>query len=128
MISNEETEEKVKKEKDILENEVKQNKEAYVEGLDSDELFLSLFAEDAEGQKLNMIPGADELLAEFHDKFVVVCKEMYSFGKSQKVLRDKEVGDFWKCFNDAKNSNTEEATRDIEAFMEVKKKVFHIVS
>ena len=89
-------------------------------------MFVSLFAEDAEGQKLNLIPGADELLAEFHDKFVVVCKEMYQFGKSQKLIRDKEVSDFWKCFNDAKNTNTEEATFAIEAFMEIKKRVYTI--
>ena len=86
-------------------------------------MFLSLFHEDHEGQKLNLIPSADELLNEFHDKFVIVCKEMYAFGKSQKELRNVEVKEFWQCFNDAKNRNTEEATKAIEAFMEIKKKV-----
>lgn len=94
-----------------------------MEGLNSDELFLSLFQEDNEGQKLNLIPGADELLNEFHDKFVNVCKEMYTFGKSQKELRNVEVNEFWKCFNEAKNKNTDEATKSIEAFIEIKKKV-----
>ncbi len=94
-----------------------------MEGLNSDDLFLSLFQEDNEGQKLNLIPGADELLNEFHDKFVNVCKEMYAFGKSQKELRNVEVNEFWKCFNEAKNKNTDEATKAIEAFIEIKKKV-----
>lgn len=68
-----------------------------------------------------MIPGADELLAEYHDKFLTVCKEMYDFGKGQKDYREKEVGEFWKCFNDAKSSNTEEATTAINNFIEYKK-------
>jgi hypothetical protein len=91
--------------------------------LNSDELFLSLFAEDVDGQKLNKTPGADELLVEYCEKFVVVCKEMYEFGKSQKIVRVKEVEEFWKCFNDAKTANTEEATVYINAFVEYKKKV-----
>lgn len=82
-----------------------------------------MFQDDVEGKKLNQAPGADELLAEFHDKFIAVCKEMYDYGKSQKELRDKEVQEFWKCLNDAKNSNTEEATNAINAFMEYKKTV-----
>jgi len=123
IVSNEEAEDKVRKEKSNLQKELESNKEAYVEGLNGDDLFLSLFSEDAEGQKLNLVPGADELLAGFHDKFVVVFKEMYAFGKSQKEVRDKEVSEFWKCFNDAKNANTDEATRSIDAFMEIKKKI-----
>lgn len=125
IISNEEAEEKIKKEKMVLDRETQLNKEAYIEGLNSDELFLSLFSEDTEGQKLNMIPGADELLAEYHDKFVAVCKEMYEFGKSQKEMREKEVGEFWKCFNEAKDTNTEEATAAINAFTEYKKIVIY---
>lgn len=123
LVSNEEAEEKIRKEQAILQKELELNKEAYIEGLNSDELFYSLFAEDSDGQKLNLIPGADELLNEFHDKFVLICKEMYAFGKAQKELRNIEVTEFWKCFNEAKNKNTEEATIAIEAFMEIKKKI-----
>ena len=57
--------------------------------MNSDELFLSLFSEDPEGQKLNMVPSADELLADYHEKVVNVCKEIYEFGKNQKDLRQK---------------------------------------
>ncbi|CAF0830778.1 unnamed protein product [Brachionus calyciflorus] len=123
IVSNEEAEEKKRKEKQALEKENYLNKEAYVEGLNSDELFLSLYEEDSEGEKLNMIPGADELLAEYRDKFVAVCKEMYDFGKSQKDLRLNEVAEFWKCLNDAKNSNTEEASAAINVFLEFKKNI-----
>jgi len=100
------------------------NREAYVEGLDSDQLFLSLFDEDVDGKKLNKTPGADLLLADFHDKFVVICKKMYEFGKVEKEVRDKEVQEFWKCLSEAKNANTIEATAHIEAFNEYKKKVY----
>ena len=101
-----------------------------MEGLSSDELFLNLFAEDSEGQKLNMTPGADELLTEYHDKFVNVCKEMYAFGKAQKEIRHKEVDEFWKCLIEAKNLNTEEATKAINIFTDWKKIVtlfFHLI-
>ncbi len=123
LVSNEEAEEKIKREKQHQQKEQNENKEAYVEGLNSDELFMTLFTEDNEGQKLNMTPGADELLTEYHDKFVAVCKEMYEFGKSQKIVRVKEVEEFWKCFNEAKTANTDEATVHINAFIEYKKNV-----
>ena len=84
-------------------------------------MFLSLFQEDIDGQKLYWIPGAKELYDEFREKFVIVCKEMYDFGKSEKIARDKEVNEFWKCFNDAKISNTQDATLAIDEFVEYKK-------
>ncbi|RNA42467.1 leucine-rich repeat-containing 48 isoform X1 [Brachionus plicatilis] len=123
IISNEEADEKIRQENQTLEKETHLNKEAYVEGLNSDELFLSLFNEDSEGQKLNLIPGADDLLADYHDKFVSVCKEMYEYGKAQKDLRENEVGEFWKCLNEAKGVNTEEASAAINVFIEYKKNI-----
>ena len=84
---------------------------------------MSLFAEDPEGQKLNLIPGAGELLAEYSEKFVSACKELHSFGKEQKDMRQKEVDEFWKCLREAKKNNTEEATNAINLFNEWKKKV-----
>ena len=98
-------------------------KEAYIEGLNSEELFLSLFAEDQEGQKLHMIPGAETFLTEYHDKFLLICKEIYEFGKKQKEMRDKEASDFWACFNEAKKLNTEESALAIKSFSDIKKKV-----
>ena len=123
LINTEETEEKQKTEKMEGEKELEADKEAYTDGLNSDELFLGMFNEDPEGQKLNETPGADELLNEYHDKFVAVCKEMYAFGKSQKEMRTKEVDEFWKCLIEAKQANTEEATIEINRFTEWKKKV-----
>lgn len=121
LINTEETEEKLRQEKLAEDQEIEANKEAYVDGLNSDELFLNMFSEDPEGQKLNETPGADELLNEYHDKFVNVCKEMFTFGKAQKELRRKEVEEFWKCLMDAKQANTEEATKEINIFTDWKK-------
>lgn len=121
LISTEESEEKVRNEKNLVAIENEADKEAYVEGLNSDELFLNLFSEDGEGQKLNETPGADELLNEYHDKFVNICKEMYTFGKSQKEIRKVEVEEFWKCLSEAKDLNTEESTKEITVFTEWKK-------
>lgn len=72
-----------------------------------------------------MIPGADELLSEFLDKFVTICKEMYEFGIKEKDVRDKEVNEFWKCMNEVKFNNTSEATNLINQFTETKKRVFY---
>ena len=70
-----------------------------------------------------MVPGADELLADYHEKVVNVCKETYEFGKNQYEQRQKEVEEFWKCLIEAKNSNTDEATNAIVIFTEWKKNV-----
>lgn len=40
-----------------------------MEGLDGPDLFNSLYSEDAEGQKLNTMPGVDELLSDYRKKF-----------------------------------------------------------
>jgi hypothetical protein len=94
-----------------------------VEGFNGDELFLSLFQDDVEGKKINLIPDADELLAEFHEKFVAICVEMYRFGIKQKDMRQKELDEFWRCLIDAKTVNTDEATAAIDSFMEIKRAV-----
>ena len=91
--------------------------------MNGDDLFYSLFSEDPEGQKLRNIPGGEELFNEFMLKFVECSKEMYVFGIKQKDVRDKEVGEFWKCINDVKQSNTLDATRMINEFMETKRRV-----
>lgn len=123
LTSNEEVEETALMEKKKHEQEKELNKAAYVEGLNESEFFHSLFADDPEGRKLNMIPGADDLLNEFHDKFVAVCKEMYDYGIKEKAVRDKEVEEFWKCLSEAKLANTAEATTAISHFMEIKKRI-----
>jgi hypothetical protein len=56
-------------------------------------------------------------------KFVEFSKEMYAYGIKQKDVRDKEVNEFWKCINDVKESNTQDATRMINEFMETKRRV-----
>lgn len=91
--------------------------------MNSDELFLSLYNEDSDGQSLNRTPGANELLTDYHDKFVSVCKEMYDYGKAQKDLRENEVNEFWKSLNEAKKNNTDEASEAINIFIEYKKNV-----
>lgn len=91
--------------------------------MNSDELFRSLYNEDTEGKKLNITPGVPELLTDYQDKFVDVCKEIYNFGKAQKDLRENEVAEFWKCLNEAKDLNTEEASAAINTFIEYKKNV-----
>ena len=104
-------------------NNKKNFQAAYVEGLNGAEFFESLFIDDVEGQKLNLIPGADELIAEFQENFIRVCKEMYEFGIKEKDIRDKEVAEFWNSMNAEKQLNTLEASNAISKFMEIKKKV-----
>lgn len=92
--------------------------------MNTDHIFKSLFAEDVEGKKLyKQIPDAKKVYDEYKEKCLSIGKEIFDFGKSQKIIRDKEVDEFWKCFNEAKESNTNEATVAIDVFTEYKKTV-----
>jgi hypothetical protein len=39
-----------------------------------------MFKDDIEGQKLILVPGADELMAQFEQKFTGIVRTMFEFG------------------------------------------------
>lgn len=97
------------------------HQEAYVENLNGPQLFESMYADDPEGQKLNMMPGVADLLVAYKDKFTSICQEMFEFGLKKHEERKKDVNTFWECFDEAKMENKDAGMKSIEEFLSYKK-------
>ena len=100
------------------------HKAAFVEELDGPQLFETMFADDAEGQKLNYMPTVDEILIDYREKFIGICKQIFDFGLVEYETRQKEVTMFWECLNEAKEENKKEGMTHIEEFYDFKKKLW----
>ncbi|XP_002128801.2 dynein regulatory complex subunit 3-like [Ciona intestinalis] len=104
--------------------ELLKHKDAYVEHLNSPVLFESMYKEDPEGMKLSMLPGLQDMLKDFQDKFVEVCMKIFEFGMKEYEKRCKEMREFNTCIQDAEAANKRQAVAVIDAFEEYKKKLF----
>lgn len=51
-----------------------------MENMDQNQLFTTMFKDDAEGQKLILVPGADELMTQFEQKFLSIVHTMFEVG------------------------------------------------
>ena len=94
-----------------------------MEHLDGPQLFDSLYAEDAEGQKLNFMPGVEEMVLVYKEKFTVICQQIFDFGLQKHAERSEEVNSFWEGVNEAKQENKDNGTKKINAFIEYQRKV-----
>ncbi|KAK3789570.1 hypothetical protein RRG08_016249 [Elysia crispata] len=104
--------------------ETQRHKEAYVEYLNTVKLFEDMYADDPEGNKLNQIPGVDEMLVVFKEKLMAVCQQLFEFGLQEYDKRKAEVDMFWECVNEAKQENKEMGMDAINEFMKDKKRIF----
>lgn len=100
------------------------HREAYVDGLNGPALFDSMYSDDTEGKKLKEMPGVDELVVTFKEKFVNICKQIFDYGLQENEKRQDEVNQFWECVEEAKTENKDAGMGHIENFMTMKKKVF----
>ena len=48
--------------------------------MDQNQLFTTMFKDDTEGQKLILVPGADELMTQFEQRFTAIVHSMFEFG------------------------------------------------
>jgi hypothetical protein len=48
--------------------------------MDDNQLFTAMFKDDTEGQKLILVPGAEELMAQFEQNFTGFIHSMFQFG------------------------------------------------
>jgi hypothetical protein len=48
--------------------------------MDQNQLFTTMFKDDIEGQKLILVPGADELMTQFEQRFTGFIRSMFEFG------------------------------------------------
>jgi hypothetical protein len=48
--------------------------------MDQNQLFKAMFKDDTEGQKLILVPGSEELMTQFEQKFTGIIHSMFEFG------------------------------------------------
>lgn len=84
--------------------------DSFVEYLDSDHLFESLFDGDVEGIALMAIGDeVKEFYGEYKEQFVAVCKQLFKYGEEQYKIRKMEMEQFLVCVNQAKQSSQKES-------------------
>ncbi|XP_046348948.1 dynein regulatory complex subunit 3-like [Haliotis rufescens] len=108
--------------------ELELHKGGYVELMNGPSLFDSMYDEDAEGKKLNEMPGVDELLIVFKENFVRICHQIFDYGLQEHSKRQDEVTQFWECVEEAKSENKAMGMRTIEDFIADKKRLFQEVA
>ncbi|PVD37412.1 hypothetical protein C0Q70_00002 [Pomacea canaliculata] len=125
MLDNEKKAQSRQAEDDRQALELQLHRKAYVENLNGPSLFQSMYAEDAEGQKLEDMPGVDELLVVYPLKiFTAICQQMFEYGLQEHQKREAEVEQFWECVEEAKTENKEMGMRAVQEFMADKKQMF----
>ncbi|XP_074648163.1 dynein regulatory complex subunit 3-like [Tubulanus polymorphus] len=124
LIHDENAAERKLEELKLKEEEVVLHKAAYVEYLNGPYLFDSLFAEDAEGQKLNTMPGVDESLITYKEKFIAICQQIFEFGLEEHEKRISEYQQYQDSCYEAKTKNKTEGMNIIDKFMTNKKLLF----
>lgn len=103
--------------------ELELHKKAYVEHMNGPHLFESMYSEDAEGQKLKEMPGVDEILVVFSEKFTATCQQIFEYGLQEHKKREVEVAMFWECVEEAKAENKELGMKAVEEYMLEKKRM-----
>lgn len=70
------------------------------------------------------MPGVDELMAIFKEKFTAICHQIFEYGLEKNAERQAEVKMFWECVEEAKQENKEMGMKKIKEFTEYKKEVW----
>lgn len=55
--------------------------------MDQNQLFTTMFKDDTEGQKLILVPGADELMTQFEQRFTAFTHSMFEFGLKVNLFK-----------------------------------------
>ncbi|XP_058904895.1 dynein regulatory complex subunit 3 isoform X2 [Kogia breviceps] len=98
--------------------ELEEHKAAFVEHLNGPFLFDSMYAEDVEGSQLSHLPGVDELLQTYKDKFVAICLNIFEYGLKQQEKRRVELDTFMGCVQEAIQEKQEQSKAKIAKFEE----------
>ncbi|UJR22548.1 hypothetical protein I4U23_025597 [Adineta vaga] len=124
LINQEDQDREKEKKAEDQKNQQQLHKDAFVENMDHNQLFTTMFKDDFEGQKLLLVPGADELMVQFEEKFVTIVQTMFEIGLKEKETRDREIDDFWICVNEAKDENTRRAAAIVDEFKDYRTQLF----
>ncbi|KAL5018635.1 hypothetical protein ScPMuIL_004357 [Solemya velum] len=133
MLHNERQAEIKQEEDDRKRKEFQLHKDAYVENMNGIHLFEMMYAEDIEGQKLNEMPGIEDLLLTYpllHSKksLLAYANRCLMLGSVSMVNVRRKIKQFWECVEEAKKENKELGMRSIADFMSMKKKLFQELS
>lgn len=106
----EKKEREIREKKEAEEAEALRHSDSFVEYLNSEHLFCSLFEQDEEGNALKAI--GDEIVeyySEFEEQFVKTCKQLFEYGQQQYALRKVEVDGFMETVEAAKAESQQES-------------------
>ncbi|XP_049778951.1 dynein regulatory complex subunit 3-like isoform X2 [Schistocerca cancellata] len=113
------------KQREEEERKLKSYTAAFVEYLDSDQLFSALFENDGDGQALlKMDDEVVEVCNEFHDEFCAITHKLFDLGLKQYKIRESEIEQFSKCVEDAKDKNAKQLERIRDTFTEKKALIY----
>ncbi|XP_049840858.1 dynein regulatory complex subunit 3-like [Schistocerca gregaria] len=97
---------------------------AFVEQLDSDQLFNSLYEGDEEGKALLKIGDEAMELYNNHDEFCGLTQKLFELGLERHKIRLEEMQQFTKCVDEAKENNAQETEELMGNFFEKKALIF----
>lgn len=86
-----------------------------------------MYTDDPEGHRLNLLPGVEELVAAYKERFVASCRAMFEYGLEKHTERLKELESFNGAIDDAKLQNRKLAADRIDEFMKYKTKVLLMI-
>ncbi|XP_070188419.1 dynein regulatory complex subunit 3-like [Littorina saxatilis] len=124
MMDNEKKAQTKEEENERKAKEYEVHKKAYVELLNGPELFDSMYSEDPEGLKLKQMPGVDEILVVFGEKFSAICQQIFEYGLQEHTRREGEVNQFWESVEEAKTENKDMGMKAVDEFLLEKKRLF----
>lgn len=115
-----------RKQDEVEENQKERqlHKMAFVEDLNGPWLFESMYADDPEAGKLGALPGMEEILNAYNEKFTAICQEIFEFGLKEHEKREAEIASFFSCLEEATQENNNTGVKHIHSYIEYKKKVF----
>jgi len=96
---------------------------AFVENLNGSQLYDSMYAEDSDGHKISKLPGVEELLITYKEKFTDVCLKLFEYGLQAHREREEELKMFHEALEAEKLDNRQQAAVKIDEFMVYKHKV-----
>ncbi|KAK3705830.1 hypothetical protein QZH41_011521, partial [Actinostola sp. cb2023] len=110
------------------ENERLLHKDAYVEDLDSANLFDSMYSDDPDGAKLSTLPGMDEVISAYPlnrqmERFVAICRDIFEFGLKECTKRKEDIKSFFTSMDEALAENKKDGVAYIQKYIDFKKKV-----
>nr|XP_034172526.1 dynein regulatory complex subunit 3-like isoform X1 [Osmia lignaria] len=97
---------------------------AFVEYLDSDELFHQMFINDKEGKELSMVnEDTQNAHEEYKANFVAISQELCELGLKEQDERNNEINHFTSCVNKGKTISQNQGRIIVNEVLEKKTKI-----